>query len=74
MVDILGYFSSAIIALSLMMKDIVWLRWLNFFGCALFALYGGLVGAWPVTIANIFVAVVNLYHLWKLQQHSKIPV
>ena len=72
MVDVLGYLSSAIIALSLMMKDIIWLRWLNFLGCALFALYGAMVGAWPVTIANVFVAFVNLYHLWRLQWPVKV--
>lgn len=68
MIDIFGYLSSAMIALSLMMKDIVWLRILNFIGCSMFALYGFLVEAYPITIANIFVGLVNLYHLWKLKQ------
>ncbi len=32
-VEIVGYFASIMVAISLMMKDIIWLRWINFTGC-----------------------------------------
>lgn len=79
MLDIFGYCASAMIAISLMVKDIYLLRWLNLLGCAMFALYGGLAGAWPVTIANAFVSVVNIYHIGLLYKkrnnsHEKLTI
>lgn len=66
MVEILGYIASVMVAISLMMKDIILLRWLNFVGCALFATYGWMIEAWPVAGMNAFVACINIYHLVKI--------
>lgn len=33
-IEVLGYAASVMVAISLMMKDIVLLRWLNFIGCS----------------------------------------
>ncbi|BDM63051.1 uroporphyrinogen decarboxylase [Shewanella sp. NFH-SH190041] len=63
MVEVLGYMASVMIAASLMMKNIIWLRWLNFCGCVLFVVYGSFIQAWPVAGMNAFVAAVNIYHL-----------
>ncbi|RJX75676.1 hypothetical protein DZ860_03090 [Vibrio sinensis] len=70
--EILGYAASIMVALSLMMKDIVKLRVLNFLGCALFTLYAVMIGAWPVAATNGFIACVNVYYLIKLynEKHS----
>ena len=54
------------VAISLMMKDIILLRWLNFVGCGLFAAYGYTIDAWPVAGMNAFVACINIYHLTKI--------
>lgn len=66
MTEIVGYFASVMVAISLMMKDIIWLRWLNFIGCSLFVAYGVAITAWPVAGMNAFVACINIYHLIKI--------
>ena len=65
-VEITGYAASVMVAISLMMKDIIWLRWLNFIGCSLFVIYGVAITAWPVAGMNAFVACINIYHLIKI--------
>ncbi|MCF1428712.1 MAG: uroporphyrinogen decarboxylase [Shewanella sp.] len=65
-VEITGYAASVMVAISLMMKDIIWLRWLNFTGCTLFVIYGVAISAWPVAGMNAFVACINIYHLIKI--------
>ncbi len=59
----IGYAGSVLIALSLMMKNILRLRVINFFGAATFATYGYLVGAYPVLILNSFITLVDVYYL-----------
>ncbi|MCE9679937.1 uroporphyrinogen decarboxylase [Shewanella sp. AS1] len=65
-IELIGYSASVMVAISLMMKDIVWLRCLNFTGCALFVIYGIYISAWPVAGMNAFVACINVYHLFKI--------
>lgn len=65
-IELLGYASSVMVALSLMMKDIVWLRVFNLIGCILFTTYGLLIDAMPVVVTNSFIACVNLYYLAKM--------
>ncbi len=71
MVEIMGYAASIMVAISLTMKDIKKLRVINFIGCALFAIYGSMIGAWPVVATNGFIACVNIYFLTKMQQQKK---
>jgi len=71
MVEILGYASSVMVAISLMMKDIVLLRVLNFIGCALFTAYGLAIDAMPVVVTNGFIACVNVYFLMKMYSEKK---
>ncbi|GGY94401.1 MULTISPECIES: YgjV family protein [Shewanella] len=64
-VDVIGYSASLMVALSLMMKDIVRLRWVNLCGCGLFVAYGVAIASWPVVSMNAFGACVNIYYLLK---------
>ena len=61
--DIIGYTGSALIAISLMMKNIFKLRKINLIGASTFAVYGLLVQAYPVLILNSFIAMVDVYYL-----------
>ncbi|NNG26770.1 MAG: hypothetical protein HKM87_04545 [Ignavibacteriaceae bacterium] len=61
--EIIGYTGSALIAISLMMKNIFRLRRVNLIGATTFAIYGLLVQAYPVLILNSFVAIVDVYYL-----------
>ena len=61
-----GYAASIMIAISLLMTDVIKLRLLNTVGCLLFVIYGFIVGAYPVAVANLAIILINLYHLYKL--------
>lgn len=66
LVDVIGHMASVMVAISLMMKNIVRLRVLNFIGCSLFVIYGLMIDAAPVWMMNAFVASVNVYYLVKM--------
>lgn len=76
--EIVGYTGSILVAVSLMMKNILKLRVINFFGAATFATYGYLVGAYPVLILNGFITLVDVYYLagmFREKEHfSLMPV
>lgn len=69
-VEIMGYMASVLVAVSLMMKNIIPLRMVNFAGCFLFTLYGIAISAWPVAAMNGFGCLVNVYHLIKLKRKT----
>ncbi|HSV88333.1 MAG TPA: hypothetical protein VLH61_06805 [Bacteroidales bacterium] len=59
----IGYLASIVVAVSLMMVSILKLRWLNLLGSSIFSFYGFAIGAYPVGILNLFIAIVNVYYL-----------
>lgn len=66
-VEFVGYAASVLVAVSLMMSSIARLRALNLLGAVAFAIYGWLVGAYPVMAVNGFIALVNVVFLLKMQ-------
>ncbi|TMN32728.1 YgjV family protein [Pseudoalteromonas sp. S2755] len=69
--EYLGYLASAFLVVSLMMSDVAKLRWFNLMGCICFTAYGALIQAWPVALTNGLLALVNTYHLVKLQKNQR---
>jgi hypothetical protein len=69
-ISLLGYVASLLVAVSLSLSSIVWLRVINLAGCLSFFVYGLAIGAWPVAIANGYIALINAYHLDKLRKES----
>lgn len=63
LIEIVGYFASALIAISLMMSSIVKLRIINFVGAFIFSTYGFIIGSYPVGILNGFITLVDIYYL-----------
>lgn len=64
-IEVVGYVASALIVVSLAMSSVVRLRVINFLGCVTFAVYGAIIGAWPIVVSNAFIAVLDLYYLLK---------
>ncbi|WP_117153593.1 GNAT family N-acetyltransferase [Paraliobacillus quinghaiensis] len=62
----LGYLASLIVLISLLMSSIIKLRWINLLGSSLFSLYGFLIGALPVGLMNLGIAIINVYYLVKI--------
>lgn len=66
LLELFGYFGSALIALSLMTGNMKRLRWINLAGAASFSTYGLLIEAYPVFVLNAWIALVDIYFLWRL--------
>lgn len=66
MLELLGYVASVIVAVSLTMSSLLWLRIVNLVGAVLFAVYGWAIGALPVATVNAFIVLVNIYYLSRM--------
>ena len=62
----LGYTASLVVAIALLMKSLIRLRWINLFGSALFAVYGFFIQAWPVACFNVVIVFINLFYLARM--------
>jgi hypothetical protein len=70
-IEIMGYAASIFVAVSLMMESILKLRIINFIGSMLFGIYGLLIDSIPVMLVNYFIALTNVYYLWKLFKNNQ---
>lgn len=66
LLDWIGYVASGVIALSMTMNSIVKFRWINLIGAGSFAIYGLLIGAYPVLLLNGFIFSVDIYFLIRI--------
>ncbi|PKG37803.1 hypothetical protein [Psychromonas sp. Urea-02u-13] len=66
-----GYLASLVVFISLTMTSIIKLRIFNFIGCLIFAHYGLLTGLLPVTVANLSIAVINIYFLYQIYRSKE---
>ncbi len=66
--EILGYVASALIAISLMMRSIVRLRWINLIGSVCFTIYGVPIEAYPVAVVNLAIVFINVYFLVNMRR------
>ena len=62
-VELVGYLASALIVASLAMRSVVRLRLVSLVGSLVFVAYGLLIGAWPIVISNVIIAVINVWYL-----------
>ena len=70
--QLLGYAASVLIAISLMQRSVRRLRIINLVGASTFAVYGFLIGAYPVGILNTMTASINVYQLIRLRRRKEI--
>lgn len=61
-----GTFASVIIAISLMMKNLKRLRYVNLVGSVFFALYGLGVRSLPVFFVNVFIVGIDAWYIMKM--------
>ncbi|MBI9105055.1 MAG: hypothetical protein JEY99_21750 [Spirochaetales bacterium] len=71
-IEIFGTAMSAIIAISLMQKNIKWLRIINAVGAVGIAVYGFFIGSWPVVILNMFIFIIDIYYLFQLRNRDEV--
>lgn len=59
--ELIGYMAPVFIILSMTRSSVEAIRFWMVLGCVTFVIYGWLVAALPVVIANALIAVVTLY-------------
>lgn len=64
--ELLGYVASALIAMSMMMSSVLWLRVINMTGAVAFTIYGLLIHAYPVAALNGLIVFVNGSYLLRM--------
>ena len=67
-----GYAASLIILVSLLMTNVFRLRVINGLGSVLFAVYGWLIGSWPVCAINAVIAGIDGWYLLRSLRVSAI--
>ncbi len=70
--ELVGYFASVMIAVSMTLNSIVNFRWVNFIGAVSFAIYGVLIDALPVLLLNGFIALTDIYYLVKIYSKKEL--
>ena len=65
--QIFGTLASVVIAISLMMKNLKRLRFINLLGSALFALYGLGISSIPVFLVNAFIVCIDIWYLLRMR-------
>lgn len=65
-VEVIGYGGSVLIAVSLMMSNLRYLRWINLIGAALLTVYSVINGVIPVAAVNGFIVIIDAYYIWEI--------
>lgn len=61
--DMVGWFGSAILVWSLLQTRILRLRLINLVGCLILIAFNAIAGVWPMFGLNVVLALINLYYL-----------
>ena len=64
--EIFGYIGSGLILLSMMMTSVEKLRWFNMSGALISAVYGAVLGTWPVVLLNVGSITINVVQILRL--------
>lgn len=70
-VEMIGYCGSGLVVVSLMMKSIMKLRWINLTGAIFFVVYGGFIKSNPVIVLNLFIVIADIYHIIRLRKNPE---
>ncbi len=65
-IQAVGYLSSVLLAISLLVNNDLKFRWLNISGCSFFIVYGSLISALPIILTNCILFLINLFYLIKI--------
>ncbi len=64
--ELIGYVSSVLILVSLLMTSVVKFRIINAVGSLIFTIYAVLIASYPTAVLNFCLVLVDLWFLWKV--------
>lgn len=71
-IEAIGYTASALIVASLAMTSVLKLRALSLLGSIAYVVYGVLISAWPIVIANGIIAALNIWNIYRELNRQKM--
>lgn len=72
MIEAIGYIASALIVASLAMTSVLKLRAISLLGSIAYVVYGVLISAWPIVIANGIIAGLNIWNIYRELDKQKM--
>ena len=69
--DMLGYTSSIIILISMLMSSVIKLSIINSIGTTIFTVYAILSKTYPTAVLNTCLVLINIYHLYQYTKKQK---
>ncbi len=70
-IELIGYLGSALVVVSMLMTSVVKLRVVNTIGSVIFMGYALVIGSYPTALMNLFLILINVYHLFHLLRDRK---
>lgn len=70
--ELVGYFASLLVLISLLMSSVVKLRVINMIGSFVFTVYALLIRSYPTAVMNFCLVGVNIFYLVKLAKTERI--
>lgn len=64
--ELVGYFASLLVLVSLLMTSVVKLRVINLIGSFIFAIYALCIGSYPTAVMNFCLVGVNIFYLVRM--------
>ena len=69
--ELVGYFASLLVLVSLLMTSVVKLRIINMIGSFIFAIYALFISSYPTAVMNFCLVGVNIYFLIKMAKTER---
>lgn len=70
--ELVGYFASLLVLVSLLMTSVVKLRVINMIGSFIFAVYALFISSYPTAVMNFCLVGVNIYFLVKMARTERV--
>ena len=67
-IEMIGYFSSLLVVVSMLMSSVIKLRVINSIGSGIFAVYALIIHSYPTAMMNICLVAINIYNLVRLSK------
>ena len=72
--QIIGYVATAFVLTSFISKNIILIRTLSFIGALIFTFYCAIKHDTILFFVNMAIAIINLFHLYKLTKNNHIKI
>jgi len=70
-IDLLGWFGSGLLVLSLLQRGMLTLRIINLAACVVLVGFNWVIGVWPMVGMNTVVGFIDIYYVWRIARNER---